>query len=126
VAKPLLFQPLRELMMVEFFRALSADKHVFIEILGGDMDGRTYDSLADEIEESRIVDHILYYTNNGQVGARMSGNSLANEENNLRGTSTGRKYSPEFSNVYTVAEHINEGHEILIRMQYGTNKVAAE
>ena len=108
--------------MVEFFRPLSADKHVYVEIIGGDADGLILDSKSENPTDRKLVDQLLYCTSNGKLYHGMKGNSLTNQRANIDGTATGSRYSAEFSNMYFVSNYIEDGDEVLIRMTYRSHK----
>jgi hypothetical protein len=102
-----------------------SEKRFLIEFVGGDVDGRTFDSASADPVERQIVQSLLFMTDNGTVDKAFHGVSMLANEALRRG-------EVEFSNLnfghsgktnkYTVAERLEHGDEVLIRMKYSVKE----
>jgi hypothetical protein len=64
---------------------LTAEKHVIIEIIGGDADGLVLDSKSPNTAEWQRVETILFLTNNGEIGRGIQGVGLTKWDGTSRG-----------------------------------------
>ena len=100
--------------------ALPDDKRVYVEFLGGDLDGLTIDSDSTDNSEQQLIEMAYTLTNGGQVGKSFHGYSVGAIQHLIRHGPEGmfRKNPVTGSHQYTVAERLEERDEILLRMKY--------
>ena len=106
-----------------------AEKHICIEFIGGDMDGRTLDSHSGDPNEQWILESCLDMTRNGTVGRAFHGQSLSVMESLMRGELSPtdlRRERPSGTHQYTVSERLDDGEEVLIRMRYSVRPLRSE
>jgi hypothetical protein len=96
-----------------------SEKRFLIEIIGGDVDGRTFDSLSADAVEREMVQGLLHMSHEGKVGHAFHGVSIAMIEAMRRGEKGHRDWKPATgTHKYTVVERLDEGDEVLIRLRY--------
>src|SRR5687768_11228741 len=103
--------------------AISPTKQVYIEIIGGDADGRILDSCSPDPTERELVEALLCETRNGEVGRGFQGLSLTQLSEALIAMDTDVRLTPDFMHQYFVAERFETDTELLIRMKYKGRKL---
>ena len=105
---------------IAFYFALP--KRVYIEIIGGDVDGMYLDSDSGPPLVRHFVKSIYVNTNDGTVGRYVEGMPLSNVLQILRGGSIPES-KPGFMHQYHIIERMEEENEVLIRMRHESRKV---
>lgn len=94
------------------------DKRVCVEFLGGEVDGLTVDSWSEDPVERQIVELVWVLTRGGTTNRGIEGVPFSTTIEQY----TGRRNRESQGNDgrlsrYRVKERLDEGHEILIRLE---------
>jgi hypothetical protein len=104
-----------------------SEKRYLIEVIGGDADGRTFDSQSPDATERKMVECLVFMTHDGKVGSAFHGVSMGMEEALWHGKKGIHDWKPTTgTHKYTVVERIEEGNEVLIRLQYSVRPLERE
>jgi hypothetical protein len=96
-----------------------SEKTIYIEFLGGDMDGRTIDTATATPAENLLIRMIYNMSHGGQIGQGSYGVSMSHIEK----TTEAGKYVPpsmqkRMAHQYIVAEREETESEVLLRVRY--------
>jgi hypothetical protein len=96
------------------------EKRHLLEFVGGDVDGRTYDSESSDRIERDIVRTMLRLTDNGAMGGTVLGVSMVVQEKLRRGemAEEDSKYDGDSAHAYTVVDRQEDGDVIHVRLRY--------
>jgi hypothetical protein len=98
---------------------MDAPTRFLLEFVGGYWDGKTIDSASQDADERDRVWQCLWLTENGMVGRAYMGVSPAGIEYlKEHGPQATRDAGFRISHVYRIAERLEEGNEVLIRLKY--------
>jgi hypothetical protein len=101
------------------------EKRTLIEIVGGDCDGRTFDSASIDPYERQIVFGVLQMTQNGTQGKGFQGVSISALEALARGKLALQNIKPSSDgsfHSYTVLKRCEVPESVLIRIEYSVTQ----
>lgn len=99
------------------------DKRLLVEVVGGDVDGRTYDSDSPDPIERQMADMLFRMTRQGALGNAFHGFSMSCVEELHRGMPMPDTISRDgATHKYEVVDRSEDDDKIVVRLRYSVNR----